>query len=207
MVGSMQGEREQLSAVAAGFSKASAAAYGPGEGPGPFDALDDSDVGTAMHGSRPATGPIRTAIEGDRIWRWRVVGPGKLERDYQSRIADLEQRVMASDERARALAGELEWSERVERGAQRLLDHLESERARDRLAVGEFQRNEKRLILALGGLQKENEILRGELARLAAGSARSPARLAERAGDGARRAVGPWAALRAWLRRAGPPSA
>jgi len=87
----------------------------------------------------------------------RVVGPGRRERAYLARVAGLEGELVR---RTR----ELELSALVERGATRAADRLERElaaRLRDRRALEAVQ---KRLILALGALQRENELLRAELA-------------------------------------------
>ena len=66
----------------------------------------------------------------------RVVGPGRRERTYVARIA--------------ALEAEIAVLEVVERGSSKRLDRMEQK--------------EHRLILALGALQKENEMLRERLA-------------------------------------------
>lgn len=92
----------------------------------------------------------------------RRVGPGRIERGYQARIAALE-----ASEREAALAaerarGELEVAGRLERGLQRLVDRQE-----ERLELAASR--EKRLALALGAMQRENELLRQRL-ELAAGA-------------------------------------
>lgn len=83
----------------------------------------------------------------------RVVGPGRLERGYRERIEHLE---LSLAERARSLA----CAALVERGQARLLDRLEADIERERLASSTLVQREKRLILALGALQRENELLR-----------------------------------------------
>lgn len=104
----------------------------------------------------------------------RPIGPGRVERAYQRRIAELEgavsetasrcgaaqgqlaateSRLEASQGELRGLRGELETAGRLERGLQRHADKLEQ-----RLETA--SQREKRLILALGSLQKENELLR-----------------------------------------------
>jgi hypothetical protein len=108
----------------------------------------------------------------------RPIGPGRIERAYQRRIAELEHAVSEGGERRSAaelglaasqgelvgLRGELELAARLERGLQRHADKLEQ-----RLETAE--QREKRLILTLGALQKENELLRERLA-LASGARR-----------------------------------
>lgn len=108
----------------------------------------------------------------------RPIGPGRIERGYQRRIAELERAVTEASELCSAaelglassqgqllgLRGELEIAARLERGLQRHADKLEQ-----RLDTAE--QREKRLVLALGALQKENELLRERL-ELAAGAAR-----------------------------------
>ena len=93
----------------------------------------------------------------------RVVGPGRIERRYLERIAELEhgQRLAAED--GRRLAEEIEAARLLERGSGRLLDRLE-----ERLA--ESQAMERRLSLALGALGQENARLTGRLTQLEAGS-------------------------------------
>ena len=80
----------------------------------------------------------------------RVVGPGRRERAYLARVA--------------ALEGELETLSLVERGSARRLDRMEKKLAATREAALAVEQQEKRLILALGALQRENEILREKLA-------------------------------------------
>ncbi|MFN0243680.1 MAG: hypothetical protein ACKVWV_12365 [Planctomycetota bacterium] len=83
----------------------------------------------------------------------RVVGPGRLERRYRARIESLEQDLAAG-------ARSLDCAALVERGQARLLDRLERDVERERVANATLVQREKRLILALGGLQRENELLR-----------------------------------------------
>ncbi len=122
----------------------------------------------------------RTALARPIVLEPRPIGPGRIERGYQRRIAELERSVTEASELRNAaelglassqgqllgLRGELELAARLERGLQRHADKLEQ-----RLDTAE--QREKRLVLALGALQKENELLRERLA-LASG-ARQPA--------------------------------
>ena len=80
----------------------------------------------------------------------RIVGPGRRERAYLARVAALEL--------------EIETISLVERGSARRLDRMERKLAATREAALELEQKEKRLILALGALQRENEILREKLA-------------------------------------------
>ena len=80
----------------------------------------------------------------------RVVGPGRRERAYQLRIAGLE--------------SSLEAAALVERGSARRLDRMERKLDAVREVVEIQEKKEKRLILALGALQRENELLREKLA-------------------------------------------
>jgi hypothetical protein len=87
----------------------------------------------------------------------RVIGPGRRERRYLEQIA----------ERERAL----EAAALVERGSARRLDRMERKLDAVREGALAAEQREKRLILALGALQRENELLREKLA-LGAGAAR-----------------------------------
>lgn len=130
--------------------------------------------------------------------RPRRIGPGRIERDLRSRV----ERLGAAAESARAEASELAWrlerrereletSQRLERGCQRLLDRWE-ERDRDRAeALERSERAQKRLILALGALQRENELLHARIA-----ASEGPGR-----GAAARREVAPKAPRRRLLAR------
>ena len=84
----------------------------------------------------------------------RVVGPGRRERAYLARVASLER--------------EIETVSLVERGSARRLDRMERKLAATREAAlaahAAAEQREKRLILALGALQRESEILREKLA-------------------------------------------
>jgi hypothetical protein len=80
----------------------------------------------------------------------RVVGPGRREREYLARVAGLE--------------SALEAAALVERGSSRRLDRMERKLDAVREVVEIQERKEKRLILALGALQRENELLREKLA-------------------------------------------
>ncbi|MBM3989510.1 MAG: hypothetical protein FJ298_00735 [Planctomycetes bacterium] len=111
---------------------------------------------------------------GERVYelpaaRPRVVGPGRREQGYLDQIERLEaRRVQAEREREAAqaqrqrLAGELEWSARVERGSVRRAERLEGE-------LRTSEEAQKRLLLALGAVQRENELLRQRVDALSAG--------------------------------------
>lgn len=89
----------------------------------------------------------------------RIVGPGRRERDYLKRLAHFEGLLTLERERQRGLEQVLELSQRVERGAQRRLDRLEQR-------IEASQQRERRLSALLGAVQRENELLRGRVAKL-----------------------------------------
>lgn len=94
----------------------------------------------------------------------RVVGPGRRERSYLERLAHLEDLLQFERDRQRILSGELDVSVRVERGAQRRLDRLESR-------LEQSQARERRLAALMGALQRDNEILRQKVLALEAQAA------------------------------------
>lgn len=120
----------------------------------------------------------------------RVVGPGRRERAYLQRVAALERDValherelaerardLAAGERARAEQAdelarrtrELEVSALVERGAVRAATKLERKLAAADAESVRLQQAQNRLLVALGALQRENELLRERLALAPAG--------------------------------------
>ena len=105
----------------------------------------------------------------------RIVGPGRKERAYLEDRGRLELE-LARRERALAIAA------LVERGAARAMDRLEGEIAARRRDHQALLQDQRRLVLALGAVQRENEILREKLA-LSAGAPRAlgPARRETRA--------------------------
>jgi hypothetical protein len=104
-------------------------------------------------------------------WRPRVTGPGRIELGYRSELALREARLQEAARAAELLAKDLRATERaleaslqVERGCQRRLDRVEArleERTQDLLASHAQQ---KRLSALIGALQRENELLREQLA-------------------------------------------
>lgn len=148
----------------------------------------------------------------------RIVGPGRREREYLGRVAALEaslvrelaeravrERELAAREgELAALECELALAALCERGSRRAADRLERDNERLRREREAALGAHNRMILALGALQRENELLREELA-LSAGRERAvlPARVepgAARARDAAAnapRARSWWS----WLRR------
>ena len=97
----------------------------------------------------------------------RVVGPGRRERGYLERISALAGELTLEGERRDGLrhvleqrTAELDTSLRVERGCQRRIDRLEERIDRERERLAQAERQHKRLALALGALQRENEWLR-----------------------------------------------
>ena len=83
----------------------------------------------------------------------RVIGPGRIERGYAATIAALEAE-LAAKRRA------LEVAEIVERGTASLVDRIETDLSRARERARELEHVERRLVFALGALQRENELLR-----------------------------------------------
>jgi hypothetical protein len=102
----------------------------------------------------------------------RVVGPGRRERAYLEKLAGLEM-ALAARER------ELGAASLVERGSTRRLDRMERKIEALREAGLSLEQKEHRLILTLGALQRENEMLRERLT-LASGGSRSRALPAKR---------------------------
>jgi len=123
----------------------------------------------------PVSDPARAS--GDFVLRPvppRVIGPGRRERAYRARITDLECDLVRSHTQRTALSQrlvvqerELHVAQRIERGCQRRIDRLEER-------VDRTEQQKARLILTLGGLQKENELLRAELDRRALGGPSAP---------------------------------
>jgi len=90
----------------------------------------------------PAAPRIPDAVSNILVPRPRVSGPGRKERAYQARIAAAER--------------ELETAKLLERGTNRLIDRLEYD-------VDRSRQIERRLSLALGAMQAENQALRARL--------------------------------------------
>lgn len=89
--------------------------------------------------------------------RPRVVGPGRKERAYLARAEELERELAR---RAR----ELEVAALCERGTRRAADRLERELTQRSAEAARLDAEQKRLLVALGALQRENELLRERLA-------------------------------------------
>jgi outer membrane protein TolC len=100
----------------------------------------------------------------------RVVGPGRREREYRARIATLETQLVSLVGECAARGRELDTSQRLERGCQRLLDRLERQCDDGRAHIARMEQQQKRLILALGAAQREVELARRRLALLESGS-------------------------------------
>lgn len=101
----------------------------------------------------------------------RVTGPGRLERGYLARLAGLSaevelarERELRLEESVRERAAALEVSQRVERGCQRRIDRLEERLEQRTQALLASERQQKRLALALGSMQREVELLRSKSA-------------------------------------------
>lgn len=101
----------------------------------------------------------------------KVVGPGRRERAYQRRIVELGLGEAQAKAAAERLARELAVAEKVERGTQRRIDRLEDSVEREREALQRSEEAQKRLLLALGAVQRENELLRERVLALQAAAA------------------------------------
>ena len=102
--------------------------------------------------------------------RLRVIGPGRFERGYLQRLSGLaaeveiaRERELRTTESLRQTSASLEISRRVEHGCQRLVDRLEERLEQRTQALLESERQQKRLVLALGAMQRETELLRSQL--------------------------------------------
>ena len=93
----------------------------------------------------------------------RVTGPGRKERAYQARIEVLEADAEAAACAHGEVSRELEVARLIERGTERLTDRLEAEAVRSKEQLERVQDQGKRLMVALGALQGENQVLRAEL--------------------------------------------
>lgn len=102
----------------------------------------------------------------------RVIGPGRRERTYQERVRRLEGHARQSQRDVDHLARELDVAQRLERGCQRLIDRIEVHHEKDRTRLVESEQREKRLVLALGALQRDNERLQERLAATGPGPKR-----------------------------------
>ena len=107
--------------------------------------------------------------------RPRPVGPGRIELGLRQRVEEAVAREREARELAAARERELELLVRIERGSQRRLDRLEEAAQAAQAALEEAGQRENRLILALGALQRENELLRERAALAAAPRSALPA--------------------------------
>ncbi len=104
---------------------------------------------------RPQARVVRSNTEGpsdesgEPIVELRVVGPGRKERGYRDRIAALDAEVERH-------AAELEAARLIERGTHRLVDRVETALERER-------QQSRRVLVAMGSLQRDNELLQEQL--------------------------------------------
>lgn len=126
------------------------------------------------HEERDASGPALR----EPPPQLRVIGPGRFERGYLQRLSGLAAEVeVAHDRESRLLESlregkaALEVSQRVEHGCQRRIDRLEGWLEQRTQALLESERQQKRLALALGSMQREVEMLRAQSALALAGVA------------------------------------
>lgn len=96
----------------------------------------------------------------------RVTGPGRREREYRTRIADLYQDLGTARTELAESHRSLEVAQLVERGTSRLLDRLENDLAARADEIERIRQQGHRLLVTLGALQRENAGLRAELDRL-----------------------------------------
>ena len=99
--------------------------------------------------------------------RARIVGPGRQERSYLARIAELRTELDLENLVGR---GTRRRAERVER----VLTDTERERARLAAEAAERAQTERRLLVLVGALQSENAALRAQLERAAPKPALAP---------------------------------
>jgi hypothetical protein len=100
-----------------------------------------------------------------RTPRPRVVGPGRKERAYLARAAELERALAERAAELERRAQELQLAALCERGAQRAADRLERAVDEQRAELARRAAGERRLLVALGALQRENELLRARLGK------------------------------------------
>lgn len=124
---------------------------------------------------RPEQGPEARGEPIVELQPLKVIGPGRTERRYRSWIEELEQQARERTEQLARSRRELETSRLVERGTGRLVDRLEQALERERDSAGTARQAAHRLMVALGGMQRENERLsealdeaRGRLHRIEA---------------------------------------
>jgi len=126
-------------------------------------------------GVDPATGEPIVELQPAPSQGLRVTGPGRREREYQRRVQDLEHAADRADRELAAQQRELQVAALVERGSSRLVTRVEGELGMIRNERDELRQQGQRLVLTLGALQREAELLRGDLetakARLATLSA------------------------------------
>lgn len=103
--------------------------------------------------------------------RLRVIGPGRFERGYLQRLSGLaaeievfRERELRSNESLRHTTAALQVSRSVEHGCQRRLDRIETLLEQRTQALLASERQQKRLVLTLGAMQRENVLLRSQLA-------------------------------------------
>jgi hypothetical protein len=153
--------------------------------PQPASSSPERASGTAPAADHGLLRPVPRPAPQRAAQAARYVGPGRKERAYLERLADLETQRQQADAEARASAGELvvaraalETAQQVERGCQRRLDRLEERLDRRELSLERAHQAHKRMAVALGALQRENELLRQRLAALPAPAAKGASLLA-----------------------------
>ena len=139
-----------------------------GEGVNPNPTAASSTVQTGLHRPQerdPATGEPIVELQPAPARVLKVTGPGRRERDYQVRITDLEHAAQKSAREIDARKRELEMAALVERGSSRLVTRVEGELGLIRQERDHLRQQGQRLVLTLGALQREAELLRKDLQR------------------------------------------
>ncbi len=89
----------------------------------------------------------------------RAVGPGRLERSYQTQVARLSRELQAVQQAQGYADRELETARLVERGTKRLVDRLEDQ-------VSHREAKARRALVLVGSLQHDNQVLQAKIDRL-----------------------------------------
>lgn len=108
--------------------------------------------------------PVFVIVPQPRPGAARIVGPGRREIAYLARVSGLEARLQEVEATRASQSRALEAAALVDRGNSRRMDRLEGALGREREVVRALEQREKRWVLALGALQRENELLRERLA-------------------------------------------
>ncbi len=89
----------------------------------------------------------------------KAVGPGRLERAYQSQVARLSRELNSIQEAQVGSDRELDMARLVERGTRRYVDRMESQ-------VQRREAKARRALVLVGTLQHDNQILQAKIQQL-----------------------------------------